>query len=295
MTRHPVPQTASRRRAAVSVQPALAVAFWNLLFLDSAPFRPDPQQSPEWNRGAYLVAGLGHCGACHTPRNLLGAEKHGRDLDRRRGRGLGRRRPERRLAGAGAVGRGASLRLSAPRPGCRARRRGRADAAGRRRSRAGRRGRCPRHRRLSGGAAGRAVARARRERGAKALAQAAHRTDAAAGSGRGSRRRRSSPAPAPAAMSAAATTAPPRGIDLALSTAINDSRPAQRDHDRARRHRARRPAQPGPLMPGFAGAFTDAQLAGLVALSAGALQRRRRPGPTSKPGCATSADSRERR
>ena len=35
----------------------------------------DPAQSAEWNRGAYLVEGLGHCGACHTPRNRLGAEQ----------------------------------------------------------------------------------------------------------------------------------------------------------------------------------------------------------------------------
>ncbi len=38
-------------------------------------FQPDPQQSAQWNRGAYLVNGLGHCAACHSPRNLLGAEK----------------------------------------------------------------------------------------------------------------------------------------------------------------------------------------------------------------------------
>jgi mono/diheme cytochrome c family protein len=48
---------------------------WNALFFDAAPFAPDPQQSAEWNRGAYLVQGLGHCGACHTPRNALGAEQ----------------------------------------------------------------------------------------------------------------------------------------------------------------------------------------------------------------------------
>ena len=36
---------------------------------------PDPTQSAVWNRGAYLVEGLGHCGACHSPRNALGAEK----------------------------------------------------------------------------------------------------------------------------------------------------------------------------------------------------------------------------
>jgi mono/diheme cytochrome c family protein len=45
---------------------------WKLLFLDGRPFRPDPGQSAEWNRGAYLVNGPGHCAECHSPRNLLG-------------------------------------------------------------------------------------------------------------------------------------------------------------------------------------------------------------------------------
>ncbi|MDI9650664.1 cytochrome c, partial [Burkholderia cenocepacia] len=41
------------------------------------PFAPDPARSAMWNRGKYLVDGAGHCGACHTPRNALGAEKGG--------------------------------------------------------------------------------------------------------------------------------------------------------------------------------------------------------------------------
>jgi mono/diheme cytochrome c family protein len=52
-----------------------SVAAWNLLFLDSHGFQSDPGQSAEWNRGAYLVNGLGHCGACHTPKNSLGADR----------------------------------------------------------------------------------------------------------------------------------------------------------------------------------------------------------------------------
>jgi mono/diheme cytochrome c family protein len=48
---------------------------WNKLFHDSATYVNNSAQSPEWNRGAYLVQGLGHCGACHTPRNVLGAER----------------------------------------------------------------------------------------------------------------------------------------------------------------------------------------------------------------------------
>ena len=52
-----------------------AVKGWNLLYFNSQDFKPEANQSPEWNRGAYLVNGLGHCGACHTPKNALGADK----------------------------------------------------------------------------------------------------------------------------------------------------------------------------------------------------------------------------
>ncbi|SFN57734.1 cytochrome c [Dokdonella immobilis] len=52
-------------------------AGWKLLFLDQGRFEPVAGKSEEWNRGAYLAEGLGHCGACHTPRNALGAEKSG--------------------------------------------------------------------------------------------------------------------------------------------------------------------------------------------------------------------------
>jgi len=48
---------------------------WNWTFFDEGTFVPDPGKSAEWNRGAYLVEGLAHCGACHTPRNALGAER----------------------------------------------------------------------------------------------------------------------------------------------------------------------------------------------------------------------------
>src|SRR5580692_1076614 len=52
-----------------------AVAGWKLLFLKAGTYKADAAQSAEWNRGAYLVEGLAHCGACHTPRNALGAER----------------------------------------------------------------------------------------------------------------------------------------------------------------------------------------------------------------------------
>jgi mono/diheme cytochrome c family protein len=51
------------------------IAFWKMLYLTRGAVPADPERDAQWNRGAYLVAGLGHCGACHTPRNRLGAER----------------------------------------------------------------------------------------------------------------------------------------------------------------------------------------------------------------------------
>lgn len=48
---------------------------WRILFFRPGAYQTDHQQIESWNRGAYLVQGLGHCGMCHTPLNLLGAEK----------------------------------------------------------------------------------------------------------------------------------------------------------------------------------------------------------------------------
>jgi len=55
----------------------LLQAGWKLLFFEEGPYRPDATRSADWNRGAYLAEGLSHCGACHTPRNVLGAEEAG--------------------------------------------------------------------------------------------------------------------------------------------------------------------------------------------------------------------------
>ena len=44
---------------------------WNILFLPTHPLQPDPAKDAAWNRGAYLVGALGHCGECHTPRNFM--------------------------------------------------------------------------------------------------------------------------------------------------------------------------------------------------------------------------------
>lgn len=48
---------------------------WNMLFFEEGTFVPNPDKSEEWNRGAYLVKGAAHCGACHTPKNILGADE----------------------------------------------------------------------------------------------------------------------------------------------------------------------------------------------------------------------------
>ncbi|MFG1290291.1 molybdopterin cofactor-binding domain-containing protein [Xanthobacter versatilis] len=66
---------ASRMTFPFNIRPLMAG--WNLLFLTPGQLQAEAGQSPQWNRGRYLVEGLGHCGACHTPRNLLGAEKGG--------------------------------------------------------------------------------------------------------------------------------------------------------------------------------------------------------------------------
>jgi mono/diheme cytochrome c family protein len=51
---------------------------WNFLFFRPGIFEPNQQKSAEWNRGGYLVTGASHCGACHTPKNMFGADKRGR-------------------------------------------------------------------------------------------------------------------------------------------------------------------------------------------------------------------------
>jgi len=48
------------------------VAFWRMLYFTKGVYEPEPQKDATWNRGAYLASGLGHCVACHSPRNFLG-------------------------------------------------------------------------------------------------------------------------------------------------------------------------------------------------------------------------------
>lgn len=64
---------ANRLAFPFNVRPLLAG--WNALFPQPREIKPDPTKSEQWNRGAYLVESLGHCSACHSPRNALGAEQ----------------------------------------------------------------------------------------------------------------------------------------------------------------------------------------------------------------------------
>jgi mono/diheme cytochrome c family protein len=56
------------------------IAGWKLLFFEPGRFQTVAGQDPQWTRGAYLVDALAHCGACHTPRNILGAERRSKFL-----------------------------------------------------------------------------------------------------------------------------------------------------------------------------------------------------------------------
>jgi mono/diheme cytochrome c family protein len=80
MTRSPVESRPPPNELPFPLSIRRIVALWDLLYLDTAPFRPDSNRPAQWNRGAYLVQGLGHCGDCHTPRNFLGAEASGKAL-----------------------------------------------------------------------------------------------------------------------------------------------------------------------------------------------------------------------
>ena len=77
MTRTPVRSPARTNGLPFPLNIRYLQAGWKLLSFRSGRFEPNAEKSAEWNRGAYLALGLSHCGACHTPRNLLGAEKAG--------------------------------------------------------------------------------------------------------------------------------------------------------------------------------------------------------------------------
>jgi mono/diheme cytochrome c family protein len=71
----PVRYTPPRNRMSFPFTVRGLLAAWNLMFFKAGRYQPDAGRPAEWNRGAYLVQGLGHCGACHSPRNFLGGER----------------------------------------------------------------------------------------------------------------------------------------------------------------------------------------------------------------------------
>jgi mono/diheme cytochrome c family protein len=75
MTREPVRTERTPNTLPFPLNVRALQAGWKLLFFRDGVFQPDPAKGDDWNRGAYLAEGLGHCAACHTPRNRLGAEK----------------------------------------------------------------------------------------------------------------------------------------------------------------------------------------------------------------------------
>ncbi len=262
MTRQPVDIFAPTNELPFPLNERWLMPFWNSLFLDRAPLRADPAHSAAWNRGRYLVEGLGHCGDCHTPRNLLGGAK-----------------ASQALAGGSAEGwRAPALNAASPAPvpwdephlvaylhhgwdsdhGAAAgpmqdvvTSLAQADPADIRAivvyliAQQG------------------AVSPARRQRASEAMARAA---------------RPEPPQPAAGEVPEAAIFAgacaschtggapmvPPHGIDLALSTAVNEADPTNAilivlDGIRPAEGHA------GPAMPGFGGALTDDQLVRLLA------------------------------
>jgi mono/diheme cytochrome c family protein len=80
MTRDPVTAKGPPNALAFPFNVRSFITIWKSLYFRAGRFQPNPAQSAEWNRGAYLTEGAGHCGACHTPRNMLGAERRDRHL-----------------------------------------------------------------------------------------------------------------------------------------------------------------------------------------------------------------------
>lgn len=74
MTRQPMQNRTPDNHLPFPLNIRLILAGWKLLFFRDGRYRQDATHDEQWNRGAYLANGIGHCGACHTPRNSLGAE-----------------------------------------------------------------------------------------------------------------------------------------------------------------------------------------------------------------------------
>jgi len=81
MTRRPVQAQTPENHLPFPLNIRFILAGWKLLFFRQGRYRDNAAYDEQWNRGAYLAEGLGHCGACHTPRNSLGAEISSQHLD----------------------------------------------------------------------------------------------------------------------------------------------------------------------------------------------------------------------
>lgn len=81
MTREAVSAPTPANELPFPINIRLVLAGWKLLFFSQRRLQPDLANDAQWNRGRYLVEGLGHCGACHTPRNLMGAEVQSRAFE----------------------------------------------------------------------------------------------------------------------------------------------------------------------------------------------------------------------
>lgn len=83
----PVHQPATPNELVLPLRWRNLVGPWNRLFFDAGEFRAEVDKSATWNRGAYLVEGVGHCSACHSPKNIAGATKKGQAFEGGMGEG----------------------------------------------------------------------------------------------------------------------------------------------------------------------------------------------------------------
>jgi mono/diheme cytochrome c family protein len=79
-TLKPVHQAPTPNKLIFPFNIRLGLIFWNWLYLPKTPPTPDPTQTPAWRRGEYLVNGLGHCAACHTPKDILFGDRKDQPL-----------------------------------------------------------------------------------------------------------------------------------------------------------------------------------------------------------------------
>jgi mono/diheme cytochrome c family protein len=81
MTRPPVANRPPANQLVFPFNVRASIGAWKKLYFHPGPYQPDPAHDARWNRGKYLTEGLGHCSACHSPRNALQAEERDRHMD----------------------------------------------------------------------------------------------------------------------------------------------------------------------------------------------------------------------